>query len=88
MLELDKMLSKRGAKMSSKKPPRPLLPQKRHSRFKHTQATGVGISRESIRYKKGTKECDESEGSVGGGSEVEPNLKRQKITDKSGTRCE
>ena len=82
------MLSKRGAKMSSKKPPKPLLPHKRHSRFKHTLATGVGVTRESIRYKKVNKECDESEGSVGGGSEVEPNIKRQKITDKSGKRRE
>ncbi|KAI6653320.1 Chromodomain helicase DNA binding protein 4 L homeolog [Oopsacas minuta] len=84
MLELDKILSKRGAKMSNKKPPKPLLPHKRHSKVKHTLATGVGVSRESIRYKTRPKECDESEGSVGGASEVEPTLKRQKIgSDKS-----
>ena len=79
MLELDKMLSKRGAKVSNKKPPKPLLPHKRRSRFKHTPATGVGVSRDSIRYKSRLKECDESEGSVGGGSEVEPSMKRQKL---------
>ena len=85
MLELDKMLSKRGSKVSNKKPPKPLLPLKRRSRFKHTPATGIGISRESVRYKNRPKEFDESEGSVGGGSEVEPSMKRQKLrTNKSG----
>ena len=85
MLELDKMLSKRGSKVSNKKPPKPLVSLKRHSRFKHTPTTGVGVNRDSIRYKIRQKECDESEGSVGGGSEVEPSMKRQKIKgNKSG----
>ena len=79
MMELDKMLSKRGSKLV-KKPPKPTPPPKRRTRIKHTKSTGIGVSRESIRYRVQGKECDESEGSVGGGSEVEPTTKRQRVT--------